>query len=198
MKETPGGGDSGPGRAETLAQKVSGALPAPIPQAPSFGTRIVPLHGVPLEISSDRGSIFTSHFWKSFQQALGTKLLFSIAYHPQSQGQVERVNQILEDMLRACGISFGIKWEECLPYVEFSYNNSFQASLGMAPFEALYGRRCRSPINWSGAGERSLLGPNVVKEAEEKVRIIRDNLKIAQSRQKCRRRIRREEIPPRI
>ena len=78
---------------------------------------------------------------------MGTKLLFSTAYHPQTQGQVERVNQIPEDMLRACGISFGMKWEECLPYAEFSYNNSFQASLGMAPFEALYGRRCRSPIN---------------------------------------------------
>ena len=135
-----------------------------------YTTRIVPLHGVPLEISSDRGSIFTSHFWKSFQEALGTKLLFSTAYHPQTQGQVERVNQILEDMLRACGLSFGMKWEECLPYAEFSYNNSFQASLGMAPFEALYGRRCRSPINWSGAGERKLFGPDIVTEAEEKVR----------------------------
>ena len=82
--------------------------------------RIVSLYGVPLEISSDRGSIFTSKFWGSFQNALGTKLNFSTAYHPQSQGQVERINQILEDMLRACVISFGMKWEECLPYAEFS------------------------------------------------------------------------------
>ena len=73
-------------------------------------------------------------------------------------------------MLRACGLSFGMKWEECLPYAEFSYNNNYQASLGMAPFEALYGRRCRSPINWSGAGERKLFGPDIVTEAEEKVR----------------------------
>ena len=73
---------------------------------------------------------------------MGTNLLFSTAYHPQTSGQVERVNQILEDMLRACVISFGMKWEECLPFAEFSYNNSYQASLGMAPFEAQYGRRC--------------------------------------------------------
>ena len=115
---------------------------------------------------------------------MGTTLLFSTAYHPQTSGQVERVNQILEDMLRACVISFGMKWEDCLPYAEFSYNNSFQTSLGMAPFEALYGRRCRTPINWSGAGERQLFGPDIIQDAEEKVRIIRDNLKIAQSRQK--------------
>jgi ribonuclease HI len=149
-----------------------------------YTNRIVSLHGVPLEISSDRGSIFTSKFWESFQQAMGTKLLFSTAYHPQTSGQVERVNQILEDMLRACVISFGMKWEDCLPFAEFSYNNSYQASLGMAPFEALYGRKCRTPLNWSETGERQIFGPDVINEAEEKVRIIRDNLKIAQSRQK--------------
>jgi hypothetical protein len=149
-----------------------------------YTAKIVSLHGVPLEISSDRGSIFTSRFWASFQKAMGTTLLFSTAYHPQTSGQVERVNQILEDMLRACVISFGMKWEECLPYAEFSYNNSYQSSLGMAPFEVQYGRKCRTPLNWSGPGERKLFGPDIVKEAEEQVRIIRDNLKIAQSRQK--------------
>jgi hypothetical protein len=115
---------------------------------------------------------------------MGTKLLFSTAYHPQTSGQVERVNQILEDMLRACVISFGMKWEDCLPYAEFSYNNSYQASLDMAPFEVLYGRKCRTPLNWSGAGERQIMGTDFVQQAEEKVRIIRDNLKIAQDRQK--------------
>ena len=113
---------------------------------------------------------------------MGTKLLFSTAYHPQTSGQVERVNQILEDMLRACAISFGMKWEECLSFAEFSYNNSYQASLGMSPFEAQYGRRCRTPINWSGVGERQFLGPDMVQEDEEKVRIIHENLRIAQSR----------------
>src|SRR3954470_9045342 len=90
-----------------------------------YVSRIVSLHGIPLEISSDRGSIFTSKFWDSFQEAMGTHLKFSTAYHPQSQGQVERVNQVLEDMLRACVISFGKKWEESLPFAEFPYNNSY-------------------------------------------------------------------------
>ena len=117
-----------------------------------YVSRIVSLHGVPLEINSDRGSLFTSRFWESFQNAMGTHLSFSTAFHPQSSGQVERVNQILEDMLRACVISFGKSWEKSLPFAEFAYNNSFQSSLGMAPFEFLYGRKCRTPLNWSEAG----------------------------------------------
>ena len=147
-------------------------------------SRIVSLHGVPLEINSDRGSIFTSRFWESFQNAMGTHLSFSTAFHPQSSGQVERVNQILEDMLRACVISFGMNWEKCLPFAEFAYNNSYQSSLGKAPFEVLYGRRCRTPLNWSETGERQLFGPDMIQDAEEQVRIIREKLKTAQSRQK--------------
>jgi hypothetical protein len=107
-----------------------------------YVSRIVTLHGVPKNIISDCGSLFTSKFWASFQQAMGTRLSFSTAYHPQTGGQTERVNQILEDMPRACVISFGKNWEKCLPFDEFAYNNSFQSSLGMAPFEALYGRKC--------------------------------------------------------
>ena len=149
-----------------------------------YVSRIVSLHGVPLEINLDRGSLFTSRFWESFQQAMGTHLSFSTAYHPQSSGQVERVNQILEDMLRACVISFGKKWEESLPYAEFSYNNSYQASLKMAPFEVLYGRKCRTPLNWSETGERPLFGPDIIQHAEEQVHIVREHLKTAQSRQK--------------
>src|SRR3954469_6736326 len=114
-----------------------------------YVSRIVSLHGVPLEINSDRGSLFTSRFLGSFQNAMGTHLFFSTAFHPQSSGQVERLNQILEDMLRACVISFGKNWEKSLPFAEFSYNNSFQSSLGMAPFEFIYGRKCRTPLNWS-------------------------------------------------
>ena len=112
------------------------------------------LHGVPLEINLDRGSLFTSRFWESFQNAMGTRLSFSTAFHPQSSGQVERVNQILEDMLQASVISFGMGWEKCLPFAEFAYNNSYQSSLGKAPFELLYGRKCRTPLNWSETGER--------------------------------------------
>jgi transposase InsO family protein len=88
-------------------------------------SRIVPLNGVPKKIISDRGSLFTSRFWNSLQEAMGTHLSFSTAYHPQTSGPTERVNQILEDMLRGCVISFGKNWEKCLPFAEFAYNNSF-------------------------------------------------------------------------
>ena len=115
---------------------------------------------------------------------MGTNIRFSTAFHPQTGGQVERVNQILEDMLRACVISFGMKWEDCLPYAEFSYNNSFQASSGKAPFEILYGRKCHTPLNWSETGERQLLGNDLITEAEEMCKVIREYLKAAQSRQK--------------
>src|SRR4051812_34010532 len=147
-----------------------------------YVSRIVSLHGVPLEISSERGRIFTSKIWDSFQEAMGTHLKFSTAYHPQSQGQVERVNQVLEDMLRACVISFGKKWEESLPFAEFSYNNSYQASLKMAPFEVLYGRKCRTPLNWSETGERTLVVLDIIQHAEDQVRVIWEHLKAAQSR----------------
>jgi transposase InsO family protein len=146
--------------------------------------QIVCLHGVPKTIISDREAQFVSRFWEQLQDALGTKLIRSSAYHPQTDGQTERVNQILEDMLRACVLQYDKHWDKCLPLAEFSYNNSYQASLKMAPFEALYGRRCRTPLSWSQTGERKIFGPDLVNEAEEKVRIIQANLKIAQSRQK--------------
>jgi hypothetical protein len=115
---------------------------------------------------------------------MGTKLDFSSAYHPQIDGQTERVNQILEDMLRACVLTYGKDWEQRLPYAKFSYNNGYQASLGMSPFEALYGRKCRTPLMWSEVRERALVGPALIKEAEERVADIREKLKAAQSRQK--------------
>ncbi|WVZ63740.1 hypothetical protein U9M48_013348 [Paspalum notatum var. saurae] len=133
---------------------------------------IVKLHGVPSRIVSDRGTQFTSKFWKSLQEAMGTKLDFSTAYHPQTDGQTERVNQVMEDMLRACALAYGANWEASLPFAEFSYNNGRQASLGMAPFEALYGRKCRTPLMWSEVGERRESGRS------------RARLKEAQSRQK--------------
>jgi transposase InsO family protein len=109
-------------------------------------TRIVCLHGVPKKIVSNRGSQFTSRFWKKLHESLDTKLNFSSAYHPQTDGQTERTNQVLEDMLRACALKHGGSWDKSLPYAEFSYNNSYQASLKMSPFEALYGRKCRTPL----------------------------------------------------
>jgi hypothetical protein len=103
-----------------------------------YMSRIVSLHGVPKVIVTDRGTQFTSRFWNKLHEALGTKLSFSTAYHPQTGGQTERVNQILEDMLRACVLSYGTKWEDCLPFVEFSYYNSYQASLQMADTSKTY------------------------------------------------------------
>ncbi|GJU11278.1 putative reverse transcriptase domain-containing protein [Tanacetum coccineum] len=110
---------------------------------------VVCRHGVPISIISDRDSHFTSRFWRSLQKALGTNLDMSTAYHPQTDGQSKRTIQTLEDMLRACVIDFGSSWDRHLPLVEFSYNNSYHASIKAAPFEALYGRKCRSPVCWS-------------------------------------------------
>ena len=146
--------------------------------------RIVCLHGVPKKTVSDIGTQFTSHFWQTVHTSLGTKLNFSIAYHPQTDGQTKRINQILEDMLRACALQYGTSWDKSLPYAEFSYNNSNQKSLKMAPFEALYGRKCRTPLFWNQMGEIQVFGPYVLRDAEVQVRIIRDNLRVAQSRQK--------------
>jgi hypothetical protein len=117
--------------------------------------QIVRLHGIPRTIVSDRGAPFVARFWEQLQESLGTHVIRSSAYHPQTDGQTERVNQILEDMLRACVLHYGKDWDKCLSLAEFSYNNSYQSSLKMAPFEALYGRRCRTPLNWSQAGERN-------------------------------------------
>nr|BAH80025.1 putative retrotransposon protein [Oryza sativa Indica Group] len=149
-----------------------------------YMARVVCLHGVPKKIVSDRGSQFTSKFWQKLQSELGTRLNFSTAYHPQTDGQTERVNQILEDMLRACVLDFGGSWDKNLPYPEFSYNNSYQASLQMSPNEALYGRKCRTPLLWDQIGERQVFGTDILREAEEKVKIIQQRLRVAQSRQK--------------
>jgi hypothetical protein len=144
-----------------------------------YMAQIVCLHSVPKKIVFDRGSQFTSRFWKSFHENLDTKLNFSSAYHPQTDGQTERTNQVLEDMLRACALQHGGSWDKSLPYVEFSYNNSYQASLKMSPFEALYGRKCRTPLYWDQTRERQFFGPELIQEAEEQVRIIRENLRVA-------------------
>jgi hypothetical protein len=135
-----------------------------------------------LRIATDRDPRFVSKFWKSLHRALGTKLDFRTTYHPQSDGQTERVNQILEDMLIACVLEFKGAWDEYMPLAEFAYNNSYQSSIQMAPYEALYGRRCRAPICWDDVGERKVLGPDLIQETEEKVKLIRERLRTAQSR----------------
>nr|GEW10912.1 reverse transcriptase domain-containing protein [Tanacetum cinerariifolium] len=118
---------------------------------------VVTRHGIPVSIISDRDPRFTSNFWRSIQNALGTRLDMSTAYHSKTDGQSERTIQTLEDMLRACAIYFGKDRVNHLPLVKFSYNNSYYASIKAAPFEALYGRKCRSPICWTEVGEAQIL-----------------------------------------
>ncbi|GKA67471.1 putative reverse transcriptase domain-containing protein [Tanacetum coccineum] len=130
---------------------------------------VVSRHGVPVLIISDRDSKFTSHFWKSLNEALGTQLDMSTANHPQADGQSERTIQTLEDMLRACVIDFVKGWDTHLPLVESSYNNSYHTSIKATPFKALYGRKCRSPICWAEVGDTQLTSPEIVHETTEKI-----------------------------
>ncbi|GJT31066.1 putative reverse transcriptase domain-containing protein [Tanacetum coccineum] len=161
------------------AQKIQAGI-----QVSRTRRQLLARHGVPISIISDRDSRFTSRFWQSMQEALGTRLDMSTAYHPQTDGQSERTIQTLEDMLRACVLDFGGSWDVHLPLVEFSYNNSYHSSVRCAPFEALYGRKCRSPIMWAEVGEGQLIGPELVQETTEKISQIKDRLKAARDRQK--------------
>ncbi|XP_073045319.1 uncharacterized protein [Primulina eburnea] len=145
-----------------------------------YQKEIIRLHGIPTTIVSDRDPKFTSRLWKKLQECLGTKLNFSTAAHPQTDGQSERTIQILEDMLRACTLDFGANWGKHLPLVEFSYNNSYQSSIKMAPYEALYGRKCRSPLNWdmdewrgTKNGQERAIRPDIIQEAIDKIQLIR-------------------------
>ncbi|KAH9801818.1 Endonuclease [Citrus sinensis] len=149
-----------------------------------YVVEIVRLHGVPMSIVSDRDSHFTSKFWTSLQNALGTKLNFSTTFHPQTDGQSERTIQTLEDMLRTCVMEFKGNWDNYLPLMEFAYNNSYQASIEMAPYEALYGRKYGTLVCWDEVGEQRLFGPELVQDTNEKIQLIRDRLKVAQDRQK--------------
>ncbi|GJR72842.1 putative reverse transcriptase domain-containing protein [Tanacetum coccineum] len=145
---------------------------------------VVTRHGIPVSIICDRDPRFASNFWRSLQNALGTNLDMSTAYHPQTDGQSERTIQTLEDMLRACAIDFGKGWVNHLPLVEFSYNNSYHASIKAAPFEALYGQKCRSPVCWTEVGEAQILGPELIQETTEKIIQIKQRMQAARDRQK--------------
>ncbi|GKA13221.1 reverse transcriptase domain-containing protein [Tanacetum coccineum] len=145
---------------------------------------IVARHGVPVSIISDHDSHFTSRLWQSLQKALGTRLDLSTAYHPEIDGQSERTIQTLEDMLRACVIDFGGNWDTHLRLVEFSYNNSYHTSVKCASFEALYGRKCRTPIAWVEVGESQLIGPEIVQETTDNIVQIKERLKTTRDRQK--------------
>jgi hypothetical protein len=159
-----------------------------------YMSRIVCLHRVLKKIVSDRGTQFTSKFWERLHETLDTQLCFSSAYHPQTDGQTRRVNEILEDMLRAYALQYGRSWDKSVPYAEFSYNNNYQESLKMALFEMLYSRRCRTPLFWSETREQKVFGPDILQEAEKELRMVRENLRVAQSRQKSYADHRRREL----
>ncbi|GJZ85491.1 putative reverse transcriptase domain-containing protein [Tanacetum coccineum] len=155
---------------------------------------IVSRHRVPISIISDRDSHFTSRFWQLLQSALGTQLDMSAAYHPETDGQSKRTIQTLEDMLRACVIDFRKGWEKHLPLVDFSYNNSYHASIKAAPFEALYGQKCKSPVCWAEDGDVQLTRPEIIHETTEKIVQIRQRLQAARDRQRSYANIRRKPL----
>nr|GEW19890.1 putative reverse transcriptase domain-containing protein [Tanacetum cinerariifolium] len=130
---------------------------------------VVTTHGIPISIISDRDPRFASNFWRTFQKALGTRLDMSTTYHTETDGQSERTIQTLEDMLRACVIDFRNGWEGHLPLIEFSYNNSYHATIKAAPFEALYGRKCRSPVCWAEVRDAQLTDLEIIQETTEKI-----------------------------
>ena len=145
---------------------------------------IVSKHGVPLSIVSDRDSRFNSNFWRGLHRELGTRVHLSTAYHPQTDGQSERTIQTLEDMLRTCIIEYGGAWDTHLRLIEFAYNNSYHSSIGMPPFEMLYGRKCRTPSCWLEPGEKQFTGPEIVQITADRVNVAKDALKAARDRQK--------------
>eukprot|EP00253_Pinus_taeda_P035992 PITA_35992 len=133
-----------------------------------FMQNVFRLHGLPKTIISDRNVKFTSSFWKTLFADLGTQLNFSTAYHSQTDGQTERVNQVVEDMLRAYVMQQPTRWEEYLHLVEFAYNNGYHTSTQMSPFEVMYGRKCRTPSSWEGPEDKLSLGPEMLKEMEDR------------------------------
>nr|GEY01130.1 putative reverse transcriptase domain-containing protein [Tanacetum cinerariifolium] len=156
--------------------------------------RIVSWHGVPISIISGHDSHFTSRFWQSLPNALGTQLDMSTAYHPEIDGKSKRTIQTLEDMLRACVIDFRKGWEKHLPLVEFSHNNSYHASIKVAPFEALYGRKCRSPVCWAEVRDVQLTGPEIIHETTKKIVQTRQCLQAVRDRQRSYANVRRKPL----
>ncbi|GKE33489.1 putative reverse transcriptase domain-containing protein [Tanacetum coccineum] len=155
---------------------------------------VVSKHGVPVLIISDRDGKFTSHFWKSLNKVLGTRLDMSTAYHPETDGHSERTIQTLEDMLRACVLDFRKGWDRHLPLVEFSYNNSYHTSIKAALFDALYGRKCRSPICWGEVRDSQLTGPEIIHEMTEKIVQIKSHIQAARDHQKSYADVRRKPL----
>jgi hypothetical protein len=124
---------------------------------------------MPKEIISKGDAKFTLEIWKSLFTSCRTQLLFSTTYHPQTNGQIERVSLILEDMLRLHVMHQPRKREGYLAFVEFDYNNGYQESLKMTPFKALYGKKCNTPISWDNLVHRVTLGPEMLMELEQQM-----------------------------
>jgi hypothetical protein len=133
-----------------------------------FMREIARLHGIPKTIVFGRDPKFTSNFWKGLLNGFGTNLNFNTTYHPESVGQTKRVNQVIEDMLRMHVMDKPSKWEDYLHLVEFSYNKWYQIALKMSPFEALYGRKCNTPVSWDNPTDRVVIGLDLLREMEEK------------------------------
>nr|GEX40876.1 putative reverse transcriptase domain-containing protein [Tanacetum cinerariifolium] len=130
------------------------------------------------------GAVLMQREKRSFQKALGIDISMSVVYHPETNDQSERTIQTLEDMLHACVIDFGKGWVKHLPLAEFLYNNSYHASIKAAPYEALYGQKCQSPVCWAEVGEAQLTGPELIQETTEKIVLIKQRIQAAQNRRK--------------
>lgn len=130
---------------------------------------IVKLHGLPKTIVSDQNTKFVSVLWQSMQRSLGIRLEFNITYHPQTDGQFERVNQVVEDMLKAYCLDRGTRQINMLSLVEFTYNNSYKSIVKMVSYKALYGRRCRSPLHQDEIGERDALTQSLGPKMTQKI-----------------------------
>lgn len=143
-----------------------------------YSDDIVSLHEKPLFIISNRGAQFTFRFLKSFIKGLSSKVKIRTVFHPQMDGKAGTSIQTPEDMLRACVIHFKGNWDNHLLFIKFSYNNSYHLSNSMEPFEALYGKQCRSRVGWFKVGESSLFCTEIIHDAFEKVWVLRDRLKI--------------------
>ncbi|GJT97225.1 putative reverse transcriptase domain-containing protein [Tanacetum coccineum] len=153
-------------------------------QARMYLKEIVTRHEMPILIICDLDPRFASNFWRSLQKALGTSQDMSTTCHPQTDKQSERTIQTLDEMMRACVINFGKGWVNHVPLVEFSYNNSYHTSIKAAPFEALYGRKCRSPVCWVEVGQVQLTGLELVQETTENIIQIKQRMKVSLDRQK--------------
>nr|KYP50642.1 Transposon Ty3-G Gag-Pol polyprotein [Cajanus cajan]KYP50645.1 Transposon Ty3-G Gag-Pol polyprotein [Cajanus cajan] len=144
--------------------------------------KIVRLHGVPSSIVSDKDPKFTSIFWESFHKTLGTKLILSLGYHPQTYDQTKRTIQSLKDIFKAYAPEQVGGWDSFLPLIEFTYKNRYHSNIGITPYEAFYGRRCRTPLCWVELGESSMLRLEVVQQTIEKVRVIQDRMRTSPRR----------------